>query len=468
MASAGGEEGKLWGGRFTGAVDPDMEKFNASMRYDQRMYKQDIQGSKAYAKAIRSAGLLTEEEESQIQTGLDQVLAEWEAGSFAIRPSDEDIHTANERRLTELVGQAGAKLHTGRSRNDQVATDTRLWLRDVISAELRPLLRQLITTITDRAEAEVELLMPGFTHLQPAQPVRWSHWLMSHGWFFRSDLERLCQLTERVQRCPLGSGALAGNPFAVDRHQLAADLGFRGITPNSMYAVSDRDYIVEFLFWVSLLGTHFSRLAEDLIIFSTPTFGLVSVADAYSTGSSLMPQKRNPDGLELARGKAGRFLGNCVGLMGAIKGTPSTYNKDFQEDKELLFDSVDNMLGVLRVMIGVVSTLTVDADKCKTVLSEGMLATDVAYYLVRQNIPFREAHNLSGKVVALAESKGVPMSQLSLADFQSVSAAFGADITGIWSYEASVEQYQADGGTSRSAVLQQVRQMRQQLAADGQ
>ncbi|KAF0310099.1 Argininosuccinate lyase [Amphibalanus amphitrite] len=468
MSGAGEEKGKLWGGRFTGAVDPDMEKFNASIGYDRRMYKQDIQGSKAYAKAIHKAGLLTAEEESQIQTGLDQVLTEWESGTFTLQPSDEDIHTANERRLTELIGQAGAKLHTGRSRNDQVATDTRLWLRDVIGTELRPLMRQLITTIMDRAEAELDLLMPGFTHLQPAQPVRWSHWLMSHGWFLMADLTRLSQLCERVQQCPLGSGALAGNPFSVDRHQLAAELEFRGVTPNSMHAVSDRDYIVEFLFWASLVGTHFSRLAEDLIIFSTPTFGLVRIADAYSTGSSLMPQKRNPDGLELARGKAGRFLGNCVGLMGAIKGTPSTYNKDFQEDKELLFDSVDNMIGVLRVMTGAISTLTVDSDRCKQVLSEGMLATDVAYYLVRQNIPFREAHNLSGKVVALAESKGVPMSQLTLDDFKSVSPAFGDDVTTLWSYEASVEQYRADGGTARAAVAAQIERMRTELSAGAQ
>lgn len=460
-----GEGGKLWGGRFTGPVDPEMDKFNASLRYDRRMYRQDIQGSKAYATAIHKAGLLTTEEEAQIQDGLDQVLSEWEEGSFVVRPSDEDIHTANERRLTELIGQAGAKLHTGRSRNDQVATDTRLWLRDVIGEQLEPLLRELLATLTDRAEAEVDILMPGFTHLQPAQPVRWSHWLMSHGWFFRSDLERLQQLAQRVASCPLGSGALAGNPFPVDRAAMAAALGFSSITPNSMFAVSDRDYVAEFLFWASLLGTHFSRLAEDLIIFSTPTFGLVRIADAYSTGSSLMPQKRNPDGLELARGKAGRFLGNCVGLMGVLKGTPSTYNKDFQEDKELLFDSVDNLIGVLRVMTGVVSTMTVDAARCRLALSEGMLATDVAYYLVRQNVPFREAHNLTGKCVALSESKGVPMSRLTLQDFQSISPAFGADIASIWSYEASVEQYRADGGTSRTAVLRQVAQMRAQLAA---
>lgn len=441
-----------------------MNKFNASLRYDKRMYKQDIQGSKAYAAAIQKAGLLTKEEEKQIQTGLDQVLAEWEAGTFTPLVSDEDIHTANERRLTELVGTPGAKLHTGRSRNDQVATDTRLWLRDVIDAELRPLLKQLLATLTDRAEAELDLLMPGFTHLQPAQPVRWSHWLMSHAWFFRADLDRLLQLTARVSSCPLGSGALAGNPFSVDRAALASELGFSSVTPNSMYAVSDRDYIAEFLFWVSLLGTHFSRLAEDLIIFSTPTFSLVRIADAYSTGSSLMPQKRNPDGLELARGKAGRFLGNCVGLMAALKGTPSTYNKDFQEDKELLFDSVDNMTGVLRVMTGIVSTMTVDADRCRAALSEAMLATDVAYYLVRRNVPFREAHNITGRCVALSESQGVPMSQLSLADLQEISPAFGADITSLWSYESSVEQYQATGGTSRAAVTAQIAQMRHSLA----
>jgi argininosuccinate lyase len=349
---------KLWGGRFSGKTDPLMEQFNASLRFDRRLWKADIVGSQAYAGALARAGILTEAEAAQIVEGLGQVAEEWAAGAFVVVEGDEDIHTANERRLTELIGPVAGKLHTGRSRNDQVATDMRLWLRDQI-AVLDDHLRDLIATAAERAAAEIDVLMPGYTHMQPAQPVRWSHWLLSHAWAWRRDADRLDELAVRVDVMPLGSGALAGNPFGIDRVALATDLGFGAISPNSMDAVSDRDFVAEFLFWAALMMLHLSRFAEDLIIYSSREFGFVTLADAYSTGSSLMPQKKNPDALELLRGKSGRVVGHLTGLMTMLKGLPSTYNKDLQEDKEPLFDAVDSLAGALQIAHGVLTTLTI-------------------------------------------------------------------------------------------------------------
>ena len=299
---------KLWGGRFTGATDPLMEEFNASISFDKRLWRADIEGSQAYARALVHAGIVTETEAEQLVAGLAQIAAEWASDEFVLLSADEDIHTANERRLTELIGPVAGKLHTGRSRNDQVATDMRIWLRQEID-RLAGYTRQLMGVAVERAAQEIELIMPGYTHLQPAQPVRWSHWLLSHAWTWQRDAQRLDDLRPRVDVLPLGSGALAGTPFAVDRAQLAADLGFHTYTPNSLDGVSDRDFVAEFLFWASLTMVHLSRLAEDLILFSSREFGFVALADAYSTGSSLMPQKKNPDALELLRGKSGRVAG---------------------------------------------------------------------------------------------------------------------------------------------------------------
>ena len=326
------------GGRFSEKIDPLMEKFNESLSVDKRMAQearlharqppltadavaraQDIRGSQAYARALCASGLLTSAERDSLVDGLGRVGAEWAAGSFEVKPGDEDIHTANERRLGELIGPVGGKLHTGRSRNDQVATDTRLWLLGALRA-VRGHLRSLIAVAVERAEREADALMPGFTHLQSAQTVRWSHWLLSHAAAWRRDDERLGQLLARVAQLPLGSGALAGNPFGVDRQALAADLGFfGGVCPNSMDAVSDRDFVAETQFWAALSMTHLSRFAEDLIIYSSLQFGMVQLSDAYSTGSSLMPQKKNPDALELLRGKAGRLLGNLTGTLAVLK-----------------------------------------------------------------------------------------------------------------------------------------------------
>ncbi|RIK35391.1 MAG: argininosuccinate lyase [Chloroflexi bacterium] len=450
---------KLWGGRFTGATDPLMEQFNASIGFDQRLWQADIQGSQAYGRALARAGLLTPAEAEQIVEGLAQVAQEWAAGSFVVQPGDEDIHTANERRLTELIGPVAGKLHTGRSRNDQIATDVRLWLR-AQAGYLRGHLRQLISVAVGRAADEIDLLMPGYTHLQPAQPVRWSHWLLSHAWAWQRDTARLDDLLARLNVLPLGSGALAGNPFALDRAALAADLGFAGVTPNSLDAVSDRDFIAEFLFWATLCMVHLSRLAEDLILFSSREFGFVTLADAYSTGSSLMPQKKNPDALELLRGKTGRVLGGLAGLLVTLKGLPSTYNKDLQEDKEPLFDAVETLSGALQIACGVLSTLTPNPARLRAALAPEMLATDLADYLVRKGVPFRETHHVAGAAVQLAEQRGVELSALTLDDLAGLHPAFEADVAEVWNMEQSVERRDVAGGTSRRAVLAQIAQLR--------
>ena len=454
---------KLWGGRFTGATDPLMEKFNASIDFDRKLWRVDIAGSQAYARALGQAGILAADEVAAIVDGLDRVAAEWEAGTFVLQASDEDIHTANERRLTELIGAVAGKLHTGRSRNDQIATDVRLWLRDEITV-LRGHLHDLIRVAADRAEQEIDILMPGYTHLQPAQPIRWSHWLLSHAWAWQRDAARLEELQRRVNVMPLGAGALAGNPFALDRDALAADLGFAAVTPNSLDAVSDRDFIAEFLFWATLVMVHLSRMAEDLIIYSSREFSFVTIADAYSTGSSLMPQKKNPDALELLRGKSGRLMGQMTGLMTTLKGLPSTYNKDLQEDKEPLFDAVESLSGSLQIACGVLSTLTVNPAFMAAALTPEMLATDLAEYLVRKGVPFRESHHVAGAAVRMAELQAIPLSELTVADLQSLHDAFDDDVAALWSFEYSVEQRDVQGGTSRRAVREQVAALRAALA----
>ncbi|XP_005080395.1 argininosuccinate lyase isoform X1 [Mesocricetus auratus] len=458
------ESGKLWGGRFVGAVDPIMEKFNASISYDRHLWNVDVQGSKAYSRGLEKAGLLTKGETQQILQGLDKVADEWAQGTFKLHPNDEDIHTANERRLKELIGETAGKLHTGRSRNDQVVTDLRLWMRQTCS-KLSTLLWALIGSMVDRAEAEREVLFPGYTHLQRAQPIRWSHWILSHAVALTRDSERLLEVQKRINVLPLGSGAIAGNPLGVDRELLRAELNFGAITLNSMDATSERDFVVEFLFWASLCMTHLSRMAEDLILYGTKEFNFVQLSDAYSTGSSLMPQKKNPDSLELIRSKAGRVFGRCTGLLMTLKGLPSTYNKDLQEDKEAVFEVSDTMIAVLQVATGVISTLQIHCENMTQALSPDMLATDLAYYLVRKGMPFRQAHEASGKAVMMAETKGVALNQLSLQELQTISPLFSGDVSQVWDYGHSVEQYSALGGTARSSVEWQIRQVRALLRA---
>ncbi|EKM82773.1 hypothetical protein AGABI1DRAFT_111353 [Agaricus bisporus var. burnettii JB137-S8] len=454
---------KLWGGRFTGKTDPLMHEFNQSLKYDRRMYDADVRGSVAYAKALSRAGILTQDEMEKIIHGLSTVGKEWMDGIFQVKEDDEDIHTANERRLTELIGPLGGKLHTGRSRNDQVATDMRLWLLDEVR-DVEQGLRALIRVMIERADQEKDYLLPGYTHLQRGQPIRWSHLLLSHAFSFRSDLERLQQLIPRISVLPLGCGALAGNPFAVDREFLAKELGFQHVAENSLWGVGDRDFIVEFLQWSSLTMVHISRMAEDLIIYSTAEFGFVTLSDAYSTGSSIMPQKKNPDSLELLRGKSGRIFGNMAGFLMTYKGLPSTYNKDLQEDKEPLFDAVDNVSASLKIAEGVIATLTVHPERMRQALTMDVLATDLADYLVRKGVPFRETHHISGRAVALAESRGCQISDLSFGDYETLSEKFSEDIHKVFDFEASVERRESIGGTSKKMVERQVQVLRDVLA----
>ncbi|KAI5806113.1 L-Aspartase-like protein [Geopyxis carbonaria] len=439
-----------------------MTVYNESIHYDRHMHSADIRGSQAYAKALCLRNIITEQERDALVNGLQQVEEEWASNTFKIVPGiDEDIHTANERRLGEIIGtQISGKLHTGRSRNDQVATDMRIWLREKID-EMEGMLVDLLKAHAGRAEMEMDALMPGYTHLQRAQPIRWSHWIMSHALAFTSDLERLRQLRKRVNRCPLGSGALAGNPFEVDREFLAKELGFDGVVGNSLLGVADRDFVVEILQWGSLTMNHISKWAEDLIIYSTAEFGFVTLADAYSTGSSLMPQKKNPDSLELLRGKSGRVFGQMAGFMYTQKGLPSTYNKDLQEDKEPMFDCVKTVSDSLQIATGVLSTLKIYPEKMRAALTMDMLATDLADYLVRKGVPFRTTHHISGEAVRLAEERGLSgIDKLSLEDYKTLSPEFEADIVEVFDFEKSVEKRAAIGGPARHRVMLQIEEVK--------
>ncbi|QRG38717.1 argininosuccinate lyase [Candidozyma auris] len=450
-------EAKLWGGRFTGATDPLMDLYNASLPYDKIMYDVDLTGTKVYTEGLNKLGLINDDELKKIHEGLEVVREEWKHNQFVERPGDEDIHTANERRLGEIIGKhIAGKVHTGRSRNDQVATDMRLHVRASLTKILE-FLKNFITAIIKRAEAEIDVLMPGYTHLQRAQPIRWAHWLSMYATYFSEDYKRLQQIIERLNKSPLGAGALAGHPYGIDREFLAQQLGFEGVIGNSLAAVSDRDFVVETLFWSSLFMNHISRFSEDLIIYSSAEFGFVQLADAYSTGSSLMPQKKNPDSLELLRGKSGRVFGAMSGFMMSLKSIPSTYNKDMQEDKEPLFDALTTTEHSILISIGVISTLNINKEKMEGALTMDMLATDLADYLVRKGVPFRETHHISGECVRVAEElKLSGIDQLTLEQLQKIDSRFGDDVLNTFDFEASVERRTAIGGTAKSAVLKQL------------
>jgi argininosuccinate lyase len=446
---------QLWGGRFGAAPDALMRRFGDSIGFDIRLWEADITGSQAYARALARASVISDAVCAQLLSGLEAVRAEFAAGEFQVQPGDEDIHTAVERRLGELIGPAAGTLHTGRSRNDQVATDTRLYLRQR-TADLAAALRTLQRTLVDRARAALDVLMPGYTHLQPAQPVRFSHWLLSFFWMLQRDRDRLADLTRRLNVLPLGAGALSGNPLGIDQAWLAAELGFDAVAPNSMDAVSDRDYLVELLAWAALVQVHLSRLAEDLILYSSREFGFVEIADAYATGSSLMPQKKNPDSLELVRGKTGRVVGDLVGLLTTLKGLPSTYNKDMQEDKEAVFDALDTLALTVPITAGVIATLTLHPDRMQAALDDSMLATELADYLVTRGMPFREAHYRVGQVVRRAVERGCSLRALPLEDFQAVSNLFAPDVWEWLDFERAVERRTSVGGTARAAVVEQL------------
>ena len=448
--------GKLWGGRFQAATDELMEQFNASIGFDQRLYEADIRGSQAYARALVGVQVLTQQECEQIVAGLDQVLKELETGSFAFAPGDEDIHTAVERRLSERIGPVAGKLHTGRSRNDQVATDTRLYLLGQIK-RLREMLTETQRAIVVQADAHLEVMMPGYTHLQPAQPVLFSHWLMSYFWMLQRDLARLDGVGKRTSVLPLGASALAGNAFPVDCYTLARELGFADVAQNSIDAVSDRDFVAEFLFWAALLQTHLSRLAEDLILWSNPAFGFIEIDERYATGSSIMPQKRNPDAAELLRGKTGRLNGHLISILTVLKGLPSAYNKDLQEDKEPLFDAIDTLTLALPVASGMIATLQVNADRMAAALNDDVLATELADYLVSKGVPFRQSHALVGQAVRHTDTEsGYTLTTLPLETYREIDAHFGPDLYGALDARRAMARRGVPCGTSPQAVRAQI------------
>ncbi len=455
----------LWGGVFSHKTDDAVRRLNDSLRFDWRLHDVDISGSIAWARALAEAGVLTAAERDTLIAGLERVRAEFARGAFSPAPDDEDIHTAVERRLREIVGEVADKLHTGRSRNDQVATDVLLWLLEAVPRLVAQLV-ELAAALAEQAERSDDALIPGYTHFQPAQPLALAHWWLSHFWPLTRDVARLeTFLAAWRAKCPLGSGALAGTPYPVDRAALAAALGFSAPTPNSLDAVADRDHVAEFLFAAALIGAHLSKLAEDLIVFANPTLGFVRLDERYSTGSSLMPQKRNPDPLELARGKAGRLLGHLAGFLATLKGLPSGYNKDLQEDKEPLFDAYDTLSALLPPLIGLVRTVRFDTERTRAALEEAMLATDLADYLVGKGVPFRQAHSLTGRVVRLAEARGVPLSALKLEALRSVSGAFEEDVQTVFDFAQAVQRRNVFGGTGD--VASQTQKARAWLAAHG-
>jgi argininosuccinate lyase len=453
----------MWGGRFTGGIDAQMARFNDSFPFDRRMWAEDIRGSRAWARQLAAVGVISADEADALERGLQAVHAEFAAGTFAPQPGDEDIHTAVERRLGELAGPVAGKLHTGRSRNDQVATDLRLWTIGAI-ARIDAGLRALQQALLAQAEAAETALMPGYTHLQRAQPVLLAHWLLSHFWPLQRDRERLADAARRTATLPLGAGAIAGTPLRIDRMALATELGMHAVTPNSIDAVSDRDFAIEFLAAAAMIGVHLSRLAEDIVLYSTSEFGFVRLADAYSTGSSLMPQKKNPDSFELLRGKAGRLVGGLMTLLTVLKGLPSAYDKDLQEDKEPLFDAADTLELSLAVAAGAIATATFDRNRMRAALDDAMLATDVADMLVERGMPFREAHRAVGALVRAAEAHGVPLSQVPVAVASAIDARLDDQLAAVFQLERSVAARRVSGATAPEAVQQQLAAARAALA----
>lgn len=451
---ADGTQHKLWGGRFAGGPAPELEAVNRSIGTDIRLWPFDIRLSQAWASALGSAGVLSDTDVVAIRTGLDQVGKRIGAGEQPL-PSDEDVHTFVDRLLHEEAGEPAGRLHTGRSRNDQVATGTRLWTMDALT-RVDALVRDVQRAIVEQASAQIDALMPAYTHLQRAQPVSVAHWLLAHFWALSRDRTRLTAARRAAAVLPLGSGAIAGSAFAVPREQLQRELGFESISPNSIDAVGDRDFIADALYALTLVGTHLSRVAEDLILFGSSEFGFVRFGDAYSTGSSMMPQKRNPDALELARGSSARMLGDLTSILVTLKGLPSGYNKDLQEDKRNLFDAVDGMSLLLPAVAGSIATLTFDRARMRAAVSGAMMATDLADYLVRKRVTFREAHGAVGRLVREAEEKNIDLAALPFSSFSAAHAAFGEDVLNELKPETSLGHREIPGGTGLSAVRSQL------------
>lgn len=454
----------LWGGRFSGEADPSFAQFNSSFSFDRRLFEVDVRASQAHANALRAARVLTAEETQQIQDGLQSILDQASLSvTYLDQLSSEDVHSFVEQRLVELAGDVGRKLHTGRSRNDQVATDLRLWLRGSID--------QLIASVTiaqtallDLAEANDDAVLPGYTHLQRAQPILFAHWCLAYFEMLARDRERLSEVRRRVNVLPLGSGALAGSAFALDREAVARELDFDGITQNSLDAVSDRDFCVEFVNACSLIMVHLSRLAEEIVLYTTTEFGFFELSDAVATGSSLMPQKKNPDSMELVRGKAGRVFGHLVSLLAMLKSLPLAYNKDMQEDKEAVFDAFDTTQASLNVSTIVLRNMRLRTERMREAAEVGMMnATELAHYLVRKGTPFREAHEIVGRLVVQALESGIELHYLPLEKLKAAAPAIENDVFQSLSLESTLASKALPGGTAPERVKEALKAARGRL-----
>lgn len=457
----------LWGGRFSAAPTGELERFGASLPFDKRMWRQDIRGSKAHAAMLAHQGVISQEDADAIRAGLDDIAAQIERGEFTFDVDrDEDIHMAIERVLTKNIGAAGGRLHTGRSRNDQTAVDTHLIARD-LADEILASLAKLEAVLLDRAEGEFGVVMPGYTHMQPAQPVLLSHHLLAYFWMFNRDFRRVSVARQAANVCPLGAAALAGTTYPLDRFMTAEALGFSGPTANSMDSVSDRDYLLDLIYACSVCQVHLSRLCEELVWWSSAEFGFVEMDDAHSTGSSIMPQKKNPDFAELVRGKAGRVVGDLTSLLVTVKGTPLTYDKDLQEDKEPLFDAADTVLGSLMACTGMLATCTFKEERMREASHEGyMAATDLADYLVGKGLPFRQAHAVVGRIVGDCVREGVTLQQLSTDELRSYSELFDDDAHEALDIDNIVRRRTTFGGTGHEAVRAQLKLATEALEAD--
>ncbi|MFZ3062900.1 MAG: argininosuccinate lyase [Actinomycetota bacterium] len=457
---------KMWGGRFEKETAKSVEEFTSSISFDKRLYAEDIKVSMAHASMLGHTGIITEDEGSEIKAGLSQILEEIESGEFEFQETDEDIHTAIERRLIELIGPVGGKLRTARSRNDQVVTDLRLFLKGEI-AEVAKLAIELQETLINRAEQDGEVVMPGYTHLQRAQPVLLAHHLLAYFFMLERDMRRLKGSYDRTNILPLGAGALAGTTFPIDRHFLAKELSFAKVSENSMDAVSDRDFVIEFLAAASMIMLHLSRLAEEIVLWASAEFDFVEIDEAYATGSSIMPQKKNPDGAELVRGKAGRVFGHLQAMLSTLKGLPLSYNRDMQEDKEGLFDTTEVLKTSLKVFNGMVSTMKFKPERMlKAAEGNFGTATDAADYLATKGMPFPEAHQVVGNLVKHCQEKGLTFSDLDLETFKDFSPLFERDIVDIVRVKRAVERRGSYGGTAPERVKEQLQMAKKFLTGE--
>ena len=454
----------LWGGRFAQEADPSFATFNNSFAFDRRLFAVDVRASVAHCNGLAAAGVISEEEAGKIKAGLQTVLERGQAGnSYFDEMPAEDVHSFVEARLVELIGDTGRKLHTGRSRNDQVATDLRLWLRDAID-QLHARVRATEEALLDFAEANPDAAMPGYTHLQRAQPLLFAHWCLAYFEMLARDRERLEETRKRVNVLPLGAAALAGSSFAIDRQAVANELGFESLSRNSVDAVSDRDFCVEFVSACSLIMVHLSRLAEEVILYSTSEFGFFELSDAVATGSSLMPQKKNPDSMELVRGKAGRVFGHTVSLLTLLKGLPLAYNKDMQEDKEAVFDAFDTTEACLELSALVLRNVKLNVERMRDAASKGMMnATELADYLVRKGVPFREAHETVGRIVVRAMEQGSELGELPLEELRSFSSEIEGDVFDSLTLEQTLASKSIAGGTAPERVREALRHARELL-----